>query len=339
VNHYPRLSLLAQAVVSSHNSPPGTREIGTTVGLMSTSSSRHKVSKVAYRTPLGRMIHGELEQVISESTVRKLKGAVNLIFTSPPFPLTRRKKYGNKVGQEYVDWLGRLAPLLGDLLAPDGSIVIEIGNVWNPGEPTMSTLPLEALMAFKQAGQFELCQQFVCNNPSRLPGPAQWVNVERVRVKDSYTHLWWLSGTSRPFADNRRVLQPYKDGMKSLLRRKTYNHGQRPSGHQIGSQSFLQDNGGAIPSNMLEYANTNNSAEYLEYCANLGITSHPARMAPGLAEFFIQFLTRERDLVLDPFAGSNTTGCVAESLGRRWVSIEANEEYIEGSKGRFEAWR
>ena len=54
-------------------------------------------------------------------------------------------------------------------------------------------------------------------------------------------------------------------------------------------------------------------------------------------EFFINFLTEPRDLVLDPFAGSNTTGAAAERLRRRWVSIEPNDGYVEGSKGRFEA--
>ncbi len=62
---------------------------------------------------------------------------------------------------------------------------------------------------------------------------------------------------------------------------------------------------------------------------------HPARMPSGLAEFFINFLTDPGDLVLDPFAGSNTTGSVAERLGRRWLSIESVLDYARGSRGRF----
>ena len=58
-------------------------------------------------------------------------------------------------------------------------------------------------------------------------------------------------------------------------------------------------------------------------------------MPSGLAEFFIKFLTKPKKLVLDPFAGSNTTGAVAENLGRRWLAIEPNESYLEGSRGRF----
>jgi site-specific DNA-methyltransferase (cytosine-N4-specific) len=59
-------------------------------------------------------------------------------------------------------------------------------------------------------------------------------------------------------------------------------------------------------------------------------------MAPGIAEFFIKFLTRPGDLVVDPFAGSNTTGAAAEALGRKWLAVELEKEYIRGSKGRFQ---
>ena len=58
-------------------------------------------------------------------------------------------------------------------------------------------------------------------------------------------------------------------------------------------------------------------------------------MPMELSSFFIKFLTKPGDLVLDPFAGSNTTGAAAEHLHRRWISVEPNKEYVAGSKGRF----
>ena len=85
----------------------------------------------------------------------------------------------------------------------------------------MSTLALKALLAFLEAGQLTLCQQFVWNNPAKLPGPAQWVNIERIRLKDAYTHLWWMSTTDRPYADNRQVLTEYSESMKDLLTRQS----------------------------------------------------------------------------------------------------------------------
>jgi DNA modification methylase len=199
----------------------------------------------------------------------------------------------------------------------------------------MSTLSLRSLLRFLDEGELHLCQEFVVNNPARLPSPVQWVNVERIRVKDSFTHVWWMSPSARPKADNRRIQKPYSAAMIKLLERQTYNAGARPSDHSIGATSFLRDNGGAIPSNVLEFSNTLSSDPYLEYCRQYGYKPHPARMQAEVASFFIRFLTDPGAVVLDPFAGSNTTGAVAEKLSRRWVAIEPNEDYVNSSWGRF----
>lgn len=293
--------------------------------------------RAAYGTPLGRSVLGRAEEVLrSSDDAKDIRSTVDLIFTSPPFPLTRKKRYGNEQGEAYVAWLAKFAPLFRSVLRPKGSIVLELGNAWEPGRPVMSTLALRALLAFLEEGSFTLCQQFVWHNPARLPSPAQWVNVERIRVKDAYTHLWWMAQTDRPYADNRHVLTEYSASMRRLLARKRYNTGERPSEHHIGSTSFLKDNAGAIPSNVISIANTQSSSDYLKYCRANQLRPHPARMPEKLVEFFVKFLTKPGMLVLDPFAGSNTTGAAAERLGRRWLAIEPNELYLAGSRGRFE---
>jgi site-specific DNA-methyltransferase (cytosine-N4-specific) len=210
-----------------------------------------------------------------------------------------------------------------------------MGNTWVKGKPIMATQPLRALIEFAYCGNLHLCQQFIWHNPARLPSPAQWVNVERIRVKDSFTHIWWMSNHLKPKADNRRVLKEYSQSMLDLLERGTYNSGERPSEHNIGETSFLTNNNGAIPSNVFTISNTRSSSPYLTYCKQNKFKKHPARMPSEIVEFFIKFLTEPNDLVLDPFSGSNTTGAVAESLGRTWISIENEIEYILGSRGRF----
>ena len=291
--------------------------------------------RTSYNTPFGEMIEGDATIALTSHLINPYVGNIQLIFTSPPFPLNTKKAYGNRQGAAYTDWLLGFASIFRDLLAADGSIVIEIGNSWTPGAPVMSTLGLKSLLAFVDQAQLHVCQQFVCQNPARLPSPAQWVTIERIRVKDSFTHIWWMSPTERPKANNRNVLIPYSSSMKKLLSTKTYNSGLRPSEHDIGARSFLKDNGGAIPPSVLMCTNTTSNDPYLDYCRLYGIRPHPARMASNVARFFIEFLTDPGDLVLDPFAGSNVTGAVAESLGRRWVSIEMNKEYARSSKSRF----
>ena len=249
------------------------------------------------------------------------------------------------------------------MVTDNGSIVIEIGNAWLPGEPVMSTDVLEAFLRFLKKGDLHLCQEFVWYNPARLPSPIEWVNKERVRVKDAFTRIWWMSPSTRPKADNRKVLREYSSSMKRLIKTGRYNAGPRPSQHHIGTDSFKADNGGAIPSNVgdalalpsldvtitpkrfaeflaettniLKAANTVSSDDYRKFCLERRVPVHPARMPQSLVDFFLRLLTDEGDTVLDPFAGSNTTGAVAESLGRRWLSIEADWSYATHSIGRF----
>jgi site-specific DNA-methyltransferase (cytosine-N4-specific) len=290
---------------------------------------------LSFETNLGLSFHGKAEEIDQSSLFDPYRGNVDLIFTSPPFPLNRKKKYGNLEGSEYIKWLSSFGASFRDLLKPSGSIVIELGNSWEKGRPIMSTLALRALLAFLDESGFNLCQQFIWHNPAKLPSPAQWVNVERIRVKDSFTYIWWMSPSERPKANNRNILVEYSDSMKQLLKSQKYNAGKRPSEHQIGETSFLTNNNGAIPSNVLSYANTHANTDYLNHCRENNIQPHPARMPSEVAEFFVQFLTDEGDIVLDPFAGSNTTGSAAEKHNRRWIAVEADKQYVQGSLGRF----
>ena len=296
---------------------------------------RRKSLVIGYKTVHGTMFQGTIEAFLKSPRAVEYDGKVQLIFTSPPFPLNRKKAYGNKQGEEFSQWLADLAPSLKKLLTPTGSIVMEMGNAWEPGRPVMSVLALESLLQFLRRGELQLAQQFICYNPARLPSPAQWVNVDRIRLKDAYKNVWWMAATDRPYADNRQVLTPYSKSMLHLLENGKYNSGKRPSEHHIGKTSFLRKNEGAIPANVLTITNTGTSDVYQKYCREQGIKPHPARMPIALPEFFVKLLTKVGDLVMAPFAGSNTTGAIAQQLKRKWIAVEAKKGYVESSRSRF----
>jgi site-specific DNA-methyltransferase (cytosine-N4-specific) len=281
----------------------------------------------AYVTPLGRAYHGEALEVMS----RLPENSVALVFTSPPFALRRKKAYGNVPAAEYVEWFLPFAGEIYRLLRPDGSFVLDLGGAWNPGTGTRSLYQYELIL--RLARTFHLAQEFYWFNPSRLPTPAEWVTIRRTRVKDAVNMLWWLSKTTEPQANNRRVLRPYSRSMRRLLR-DGYEVARRPSQHDI-SPHFRRDNGGAIPPNLLEVPNTCSRDDYFRHCREAGLPIHPARFPPALPDFFIRFLTEPGQLVLDPFAGSNVTGQVAQQLERRWIAIEINGDYVAGSQFRF----
>jgi len=260
--------------------------------------------------------------------------SVNLILTSPPFALTRQKEYGNKSAEEYVDWFLEFARDFKRILKDDGSLVIDLGGAYLPGFPVRSVYQFELLVKLIRELGFFLAQDFYHYNPSRLPTPAEWVTVRRIRVKDAVNVVWWLSVTEQPKANNRNILKPYSESMKQLLEN-GYTAKMRPSGHDI-SDKFQRDNQGAIPPNLLSLANTESNSAYLRRCKEAGVKPHPARFPVEFPRFFIDFLTDEGDIVFDPFAGSNTTGQAAETSRRRWLAFEIDESYLRGSVYRFQ---
>ena len=219
------------------------------------------------------------------------------------------------------------------LLKPDGSFVLNVGGAWTPGAPVRSLYHYRLLLALCDEVGFNLCQEFFWFNPAKMPAPAEWVNVRRMRVKDSVEYIFWLSASKFPKADNAKVLRAYSKDMQRLIKRGVKNT-KRPSGHLIKG-SFAADKGGAIPANLIECGNNESNSNYIKQSKAQGKKVHPARFPAELPRFFIEFLTQPHDLVLDPFAGSNTTGAVAERLGRRWISVEKSREYALDSELRF----
>lgn len=282
----------------------------------------------AYETGLGAMYQGN-----SLDLLRQLPDdSVNLVITSPPYALHFKKEYGNVAKSEYVEWLQSFAVQIRRVLTDDGSFVLNIGGSYNAGMPTRSLYHFKALLMLCDMVGFHLAQECFWYNPAKLPSPAEWVNVRRIRVKDSVEYVWWLSKTPMPKANNQNVLIEYSPDMVRLLKN-GYRAKKRPSGHNI-TNKFV-NRGGAIPSNVLERGNNESNSDYIRLCAMHGIQAHPARFPAALPEFFIKFLTDKGDLVVDPFAGSNTSGAVAEGLGRRWLGFEIERRYVENSRLRF----
>ena len=288
--------------------------------------------RIAYTTNYGQSLIGD-----SLELLRSLNdNSVNLVITSPPFALQRKKEYGNAEQHEYIEWLSEFATIVREKLTEDGSFVLDIGGAYKKGVPARSLYNFRVPIHFCDDLGFFLAQDFYWFNPSKLPSPIEWVNKRKLRVKDSVNNVWWFSKTEWPKADSTKVLVEYSDRMKKLLEDPAgfYNPAKRPSGHEIG-YGFAKDNGGAIPSNLLQISNSESNGQYLRGCKAVGVKGHPARFPAKLPEFFIRYLTNPNDLVVDIFGGSNTTGQVAEAENRRWISCELSEEYVAAGAIRF----
>jgi site-specific DNA-methyltransferase (cytosine-N4-specific) len=293
-----------------------------------------------YETPLGAAYLCDSLKVMKQIPDK----SVNLVFTSPPYALHFKKAYGNVHKADYVEWFMPFAEQIRRILTDNGSFVLNVGGSWNPKVPTRSVYQYKLLIALVDELGLHLCQDCFWYNPAKMPVPAEWVTVRRIRIKDAVEHVWWFGKTEWPKADNRRVLRPYSKDMLRLNKRGV-REAVRPSGHNINSSFDDISSGGSIPPNVIDdeipndlfkLGNNASNDGYTKRCKEREIKIHPARFPATLPEFFIKFLTDGNDIVLDPFAGSNTTGRVAETLGRRWLAIETIQEYLDGSKFRFE---
>ena len=285
--------------------------------------------KPAYATS-----HGASYTADSLEWMKDLPDAsVNAVITSPPYALHFKKEYGNANQAEYVEWFLPFAEQIKRVLRSDGSFILNVGGSYNAGTPTRSLYHFRMLLALCDDLGFHLAQECFWYNPAKLPAPAEWVNVRRIRIKDAVEYIWWLSPTPWPKANNKNVLVEYSADMERLLQR-GYRPTRRPSGHNI-TEKFGRDRGGSIPANMIGRGNNESNSDYLKACKAQGLKVHPARFPAALPEFFIGLLTDPGDLVLDPFAGSNTTGRVAEDLGRLWLAVEHDPDYVRASALRF----
>ena len=145
---------------------------------------------------------------------------------------------------------------------------------------------------------FKLAQDFYWWNPAKLPTPAEWVTVRRIRAKDAINKIWWLSKT--------RVAEGEQQACSTALQRKhegscwpkATTPSLRPSGHDISDQ-FQIDNGASHSSQPACHRKHREQQPISPILPRRGIYKpHPARFPVELPEFFVRMLTDEGDLVV-----------------------------------------
>jgi len=289
-----------------------------------------------YETPNGTALWATAEAaagVIADNSI-------NLIFSSPPYALHRPKQYGNLTGSSYIQWLVNLGREWRRMLVSDGSLVLNFGHAWLPGQPCQSEYQERILIAFLDELKLHLAQRLTWFNPAKLP-VTPWVTQHRIRLNTADESILWFGKSPTPFASTRELLRPYSAEHKRRMAIGKVSRQGSPSGqwagkHSAGTNRFV-DCGGSIPKSVLVASNSRANDEYLRGCRDLGLPINGARMPEEMADMIIKLTTREGDVVLDSFAGSNVVGKKAEQLGRRWIASDASLSYLAGSALRFPA--
>ena len=249
----------------------------------------------------------------AEKLLRLEDGSVDLIVTSPPYADRRAHDYGGPPPEEYVDWFMWRADEFKRVLADTGSLAVNIKEGTHGRE--LSTYVCELVMAMKKSGWLWI-EEFVWHksNPPTHAGEGKLKNAfERIHhFAKTFDYKW-----------NRDAVRVGKSEKQKSADRTKVKKGRKKSGtnssfHTGAGEKLIKDH--IYPSNVLYgHVETRNRA-------------HSAVFPYWLPHWFIRLLSDEGDVVLDPFAGSGTTGLAALDLGRKFVGVEAKAEYHEHCK-------
>jgi len=295
-----------------------------------------------YETPSGEVLWADA--MTAAGMLRP--GSVDLVFTSSPYPINSGRGYGKFSESEVIELIVSSARLWREALKDDGSIVINLKDVFLPKKQTggcvRSLYQEKILIALCEDVKLHLADKFVWKNPSHLPD-SPWVTVRRVRTNCDHENLFWLGKSPNPHADNTQVLVDPAPSTLATYARKA-RRGTRNRVGPSGQNNTFEEQIAAveagqsikvIPRNVLEFSNANTHRELTRQLKGLGLPRHDAMMPVKLAEHFINFLSRENGLVHDPFFGSGTTGVAAQSLNRRFVGSDRSLAHLLGSALRF----
>ena len=153
-----------------------------------TPKKKEAVDSLHYETQ-----HGQAINCDSLEYMKSLPdSSIDLVITSPPYALHFKKEYGNVEKHEYVDWFIPFAKEIKRILKDSGSFVLNIGGSYEKGTPTRSIYQFKLLVALVEQVGFHLAQEGFWYNPAKMPMPAEWVTVRRIRIKDSVEYVWWF---------------------------------------------------------------------------------------------------------------------------------------------------
>jgi site-specific DNA-methyltransferase (cytosine-N4-specific) len=303
----------------------------TDAGYYALRNARRGTIVTVYQSESGVVVWANVEDAIGIVE----RGSVQTIISSPPYPLLKPKAYGNLESRAWLDWMLSLCEGFRELLTEDGSLFLNLGTVFQSGRPTVDLYIERFTIEMADKLGYHLAQRFEWYNPCKLPQPMEWVSIKRVRVKPSTETVLWMSPSPNPKADNRKVLVPYSKSMQRVLASGQKKE-KRPSGAWI-SEAFGNNNGGAIPSNLIIAANASSNDAYHRACRESGLTAHPATFPKALPKFCLELTTDKGDRCADFFGGSLTTAQVAEELGLNYFVSDRSLTYLEAGVARLRA--
>lgn len=295
---------------------------------------------VAYSSELGMVVWGDSRQVFSN---HPSDTPIQLCFTSPPYPLQNPRRYDAKrTTKAYIEFILSVLEPICAKLADGGNIALNLSNdIFVSQSPARNTYLERLTIALEDELGLQLMDRIIWHNPNKLPGPTQWAcnPAKPYHLKVGYEPVLLFSNNPhKTKANNRNILVENSDQMKALYarggenREATYGDG----AYSLNHSSYANETAGTLRSNVLSISANCKDTRLAHRISNtLNLPSHGAMHPSSLPKLFIEWLTSEGDLVVDPFSGSGKTGIMAEKLNRMWINVERVAEYVQLQRGMF----
>jgi site-specific DNA-methyltransferase (adenine-specific) len=262
---------------------------------------------------INQILLGDCEQVLKDLP----DNSVDLIFTSPPYADQRKKTYGGVSPDEYVGWFLPKAGQFLRILKPTGTFILNIKERVVDGE--RHTYVIELILEMRKQGWL-WTEEFMWHKKNSYPG--KWPN----RFRDNWERLIQFNKTRKFHMYQEAVMVPVGGWARERLASLSETDRTR-------DESKVGSGFGKKVSNWLgrEMVYPTNVIHLATECSN---RNHSAAFPVELPTWFIKLFTQPGDTVLDPFAGSGTTALAAMQLGRSYIGIDNNPEYVELARNR-----
>lgn len=251
--------------------------------------------------------------------------SVDLIVTSPPYSDRRQKSYGGVSSKDYVNWFLPISEELFRILKPTGSMVINIKEHVENGE--RSTYVIEMILALRDQG-WKWVEEYCWYKKTAFPG--KWPN----RFRDSFERCLHFSKNKKFYMDQDSVRVPIGDWSEKRFKSMTENdyirHVSQNNEHLGRKVSNWVDRQLVYPHNVIVFENEHFClpSNVLEISPVTHNKNHSACFPIELPVWFIKLLSKENDLVLDPFSGIGTTAIASIQLRRNFLGIEKMKEFV-----------
>lgn len=238
--------------------------------------------------------------------------SIDAVVTSPPYAEQRKRFYGGVPERDYPEWTVAWLAALRPALKERGSVLVNIREHVKDGQ--ISDYVHRTRLAVRAAGWIE-CDELIWVKPNALP------LGDRRRPVRAWERILWFSPSRRPWSDG------------------------RANGHYSEHIGMARQRG-IIAGKVLRVSPCDGyrpgiarSRDYVEQRVGVdgrAAQAHAAAYPIDLAAWMLRLVCPPGGTVLDPFAGSGTTGVAALREGRSFVGVERMPEYAAVARERLE---